>query len=128
VLAGLDEGFFSSAETRTALGSVKVRLAVPEAGNTLQAPDDGADTGSGAVLAEVIVRAGREHFTDVVVDELFLRLQDAQLGRLTARLKVAMHGDETEKQARELAKLEAARRQIREALRAIPVEEQPQEG
>ena len=43
VLAGLDEGFFSSAETRMALGSVKVRLAVPEAGNTLQAPDDGAD-------------------------------------------------------------------------------------
>jgi DNA primase len=129
VLAGLDESFFASAETRVALGSVKARLAVPEAGNTLHAPDDGAGVDDGGtVLAEVIVRSGRERFTDVVVDELFLRLQDAQLGRLIARLKVAMQGDETERQARELAKLEAARRRLREALRAIPVGEEPREG
>ena len=47
VLAGLDESFFASAETRAALGSVKARLEVPEAGNTLQAPDDGAEIGDG---------------------------------------------------------------------------------
>jgi len=129
VLAGLDERFFSSAETRAALGAVKQRLEVVEAGNTLQAPGDGAEgDAGGAVLAEVIVRSGRERFTDAVVDELFLRLQDAQLGRVMTRLKVAMQGDETGKQARELARLEAARRQLREALRAIPVDEEPQEG
>jgi DNA primase len=129
VLAGLDEDFFASAETREALRSVKSRLAVPEAGNTLQNPSDGeAEDDGGAVLAEVIVRAGRERFTDVVVDELFLRLQDAQLGRLIGRLKAAMQGDEKERQARELVKLEAARRELREALRAIPVDEEPQEG
>ena len=128
VLAGLDEGFFSSAGTRAAVGSVKARLEAPEAGNTLQAREDGASGDDGTVLAEVIVRSGRERFTDAVVQELFLRLQDAQLGRVIARLKVGMHGDETEKQARELARLEAARRQLREALRAIPVDEEPQEG
>ena len=37
-----------------------------------------------------IVRAGRERFTATVVDELFLRLQEAQVGRLIARLKVTM--------------------------------------
>ncbi len=128
VVTGLDDSFFSSAETRAALGSVKARLEVPDAGNTLQTLHDGAEDAGGTVLAEVIVRAGRERFTDVVVDEFFLRLQEAQLGRLMARLKVAMQGDETEKQARELARLEAARRRLREALRAIPVDEEPQEG
>jgi hypothetical protein len=64
------------------------------------------------------------------VDELFLRLQDAQVGRLIGRLKAAMHGDETSTttQARELAQLEGVRRRLREALRASPVDEEPQEG
>jgi len=59
---------------------------------------------------------------------LFLRLQDAQVGRLIARLKVAMQGDETSTQARELAQLEGVRRRLREALRTIPVDEEPLEG
>jgi DNA primase len=129
VLAGVDESFFATAETRAALRSVKARLTVSDAGKTLQVPDDGAAVDeAGEVLAEVIVRAGRERFTPTVVDELFLRLQDAQVGRLIGRLKITMKGDETERQARELAKLEAVRRRLREALRAIPVDEEPQEG
>ena len=129
VLAGVDEGFFATAETRAALRSVKTRLAVPGAGNIQQAPDDGAAVDEGGeVLAEIIVRSGRERFTDAVVDELFLRVQDAQVGRLIRRLKVTMQADDSDVQARELAQLEAVRRRLREALRAIPVDEQPQEG
>jgi DNA primase len=124
VLAGVDESFFATAETRAALRSVKARLTVSDAGKTLQVPDDGAAVDeAGEVLAEVIVRAGRERFTPTVVDELFLRLQDAQVGRLIGRLKITMKGDETGRQGEELARLEAVRRSLRDALRALPVDE-----
>jgi DNA primase len=131
VLAGVDEGFFATAGTRAALRSVKGRLAAGGAGNKEQAPGDGVAVDEGGeVLAEVIVRAAGDRFTATVVDELFLRLQEAQVGRLMGRLKVAMQGDETSTttQARELAQLEGVRRRLREALRAIPVDEGPQEG
>jgi len=123
-LAGVDESFFATAETRAALAAVKARLAADEAGNTLQTAENGA-TGDGGteVQAEVIVRAGRERFTPTVVEELFLRLQEAQVGRLITRLKVTMKTDDTERQGEELARLEAVRRRLREALRALPVDE-----
>jgi DNA primase len=124
-LAGVDEGFFATAETRAALRRVKARL-VPEGdGNTTPpSADDQAVAGDGAeAFAEVIVRAGRERFTATVVRELFLRLQEAQVGRLMARLKVTMRGDDTGKQGHELARLEGVRRSLREALRAIPVDD-----
>ena len=129
VLSGVDEDFFATAGTRAALRSVKTRLAVTGAGNIQPVPNDGAAVDEdGEVLAEVVVRAAGDRFTATVVDELFLRLQDAQVGRLMARLKVAMQGDETSTQARELAQLEGVRRRLREALRAIPVDEEPLEG
>ena len=123
-LAGVDEGFFATAETRAALRRVKARLAADGGGNTPPSADDqgAADEGAEA-FAEVIVRAGRERFTATVVEELFLRLQEAQVGRLMARLKVTMRSDDTGKQGEELARLEGVRRSLREALRAIPVDD-----
>jgi len=129
VLAGVDEGFFASAETRAAVRAVKARLATGKAGNTLQmAENDGTPEVADETLAEVVLRAGRERFTGTVVDELFLRLQEAQVSRLIARLKSAMKADENEGQGVELARLEAVRRQLREALRALPVDEAPDQG
>jgi len=122
-LAGVDEGFFATAETRAALRRVKGRLAADGQGNTPPTADDRvADEGAEA-FAEVIVRAGRERFTATVVEELFLRLQEAQVGRLITRLKVTMKGDDTGRQGEELARLEGVRRSLREALRAIPVDD-----
>ncbi len=124
-LAGVDEGFFATAETRAALRRVKERLAAGGGGNTTPSAEDQAVTDDGAeAFAEVIVRAGRERFTATVVKELFLRLQEAQVGRLIGRLKVTMRSDDTGKQGEELARLEGVRRSLREALRAIPVDEQ----
>ena len=123
-LAGVDEGFFATAETRAALHRVKARLAAEEVGNTLQSAEDQGPAGDGAeAFAEVIVRAGRERFTATVVEELFLRLQEAQVGRLMARLKVTMKSDESGRQGEELARLESVRRSLRDALRAIPVDD-----
>ena len=123
-LAGVDEGFFATAETRAALHRVKARLAAEAAGNTLQSAEDQGPAGDGAeAFAEVIVRAGRERFTATVVEELFLRLQEAQVGRLITRLKVTMKSDETGRQGEELARLESVRRSLRDALRAIPVDD-----
>jgi hypothetical protein len=123
-LAGVDEGFFATAETRAALRRVKARLAAEGGGNTPPSADDqgAADEGAEA-FAEVIVRAGRERFTATVVEELFLRLQEAQVGRLMARLKVTMRSDDTGKQGEELARLEGVRRSLQDALRAIPVDD-----
>ena len=124
-LAGVDEGFFATAETRAALRRVKERLAAGGGGTTTPSAEDQAVTDDGAeAFAEVIVRAGRERFTATVVKELFLRLQEAQVGRLIGRLKVTMRSDDTGKQGEELARLEGVRRSLREALRAIPVDEQ----
>jgi DNA primase len=129
VLAGVDEELFATVETRAALRRVKARLAAGSAGNTLQTAEEPESTGDGdQVYAEAIVRAGRERFTATVVEELFLRLQEAQVGRIIARLKVAMKTDETGKQSAQLAEMEAARRTLREALRALPVDEESQEG
>jgi DNA primase len=129
VLAGIDESFFATREMRDALGSVKERLELDGPGNTVPAAEDaGAPAESGEVFAEVVVRAGRERFTDNVVDELFLRLQEAQVGRLIARLKLTVQKDATGRQSKELASLQAAGRRLREAIRAVPVDEEPHEG
>jgi len=125
-LAGVDESFFATAETRATLAAVKARLVADGVGNTLQTAENEAAGGGGAeVLAEVIVRAGRERFTPTVVQELFLRLQEARVGRLIARAKVTMKSDDSGRQGEELARLEAVRRSLLEALRALPVDEDP---
>jgi len=98
-------------------------LAADGQGNTPPSADDGVMDEGAEAFAEVIVRAGRERFTATVVEELFLRLQEAQVGRLITRLKVTMKGDDTGRQGEELARLEGVRRSLREALRAIPVDD-----
>ena len=134
VLAGVEEDYFASAETRRALRSVKSRLELDGAGNMLQTAVNGRDEeqqgGSDAgvideALAEIVVRAGRERFTATVVDELFLRLQEAHVSRLIAKLKLAVRTDETGRQSGELVRLQAVRRTLREAIRTIPVDEEP---
>jgi DNA primase len=121
-LASIDEGFFAAAETRAALRRVKARLAVGD-GGALPADDRAAAEEGAEAFAEVVVRAGRERFTATVVRELYLRLQEAQASRLIARLKVTMKADDTGMQGAELARWEGVRRRLREALRAIPVED-----
>jgi hypothetical protein len=128
-LAGVDEGFFATAETRAALRRVKARLAAEAAGSSPSASADGGSAGEGdEAFAEAVVRAGRERFTAIVVEELFLRLQEAKVSRLMARLKVTMKTDDSGKQGEELARLEAVRRSLRDALRALPVDEDSEEG
>ncbi|MCX6372566.1 MAG: hypothetical protein NTX16_05690, partial [Actinobacteria bacterium] len=82
----------------------------------------------GEALAEVVVRAGRERFTATVVDELFLRVQEAHVSRLIARLKVTAKTDESGKQDSELIRLQAVRRTLHEAIRTIPVDEESDQG
>ena len=128
-LDGIDEAYFASAETRAACRWVRARLAPKGAGENEPSgessrPEDGAEE----MVAELVLRAGREHFTATVVDELFLRLQEAQVGRLIARLKVAAGTDETGEREAKLAELEAVRRRLREAIRSIPVTEGSMEG
>jgi DNA primase len=129
VLAGVDESFFATAETRAALRVVKTRLEREAAGDTLQTvAQAGEEDDGGESLAEVVVRAGRERFTATVVDELFLRVQEAHVSRLIARLKITAKTDEGGKQGAELIRLQAVRRALREAIRAIPVDEEPEQG
>jgi DNA primase len=130
VLDGIDDGTFASAETRAACRWVKARLAVGDAGkkrnpaeSAPDAPDETTD-----VVAEVVLRSGGERFTAAVVDELFLRLQEAQVGRLIARLKAAAGTDETGIREAKLAELESVRRRLREAIRSLPVVDDPIEG
>jgi hypothetical protein len=130
VLDGVDEATFASAETRAACRWVKARLTAANAGKKTSsagsapsAPDDAPD-----VVAEVVLRSGRERFTVVVVDELFLRLQEAQVGRLLARLKAGARTDETGTREAKLAELEGVRRRLREAIRSLPVIDESTEG
>ena len=130
VLVGVDEGSFASAETRVACRWVKARLAGADAGkkkNSTESVSD-AQEGAGDVVAEVVLRSGREPYSAAVVDELFLRLQEAQVGRLVARLKAAAGTDETGTREAKLAELEAVRRRLREAIRSVPVIDESSEG
>ncbi len=129
VLAGVDESFFATAETRAALRVVKARLERETVGNTTQTVATATEEGDdGEALAEVVVRAGRERFTATVVDELFLRVQEAHVSRIIAKLKVTAKTDESGKQGAELMRLQAVRRTLREAIRTIPVDEESDQG
>ena len=129
VLTGVDESYFASAGTRAALRLVKARLERETAGNTLQTASRGGEDGEDdEVLAEVVVTAGRERFTEAVVDELFLRVQEAHVGRIIAKLKITAKTDETGKQDAERVRLQAVRRKLREAISRIPVDEEPDQG
>jgi len=152
-LLAIDEEFFSSAPSRGAYLACVARLGASGAGNsgagktderhgkargghgsggdadggTSDAANDGiggaaSDAANDGTMAEVVVRAAADPFTPIVLQELFLRVQEAHVGRLIARLKVAATRDDSEDEAR-LIELESTRRQIREELRVLPVEE-----
>ena len=101
---------------KKAAGAAAVDAAKEAAG---EAANDAAADGT---MAEVVVRAAADPFTPIVLQELFLRVQEAHVGRLIARLKVTATRDDSEDEAR-LIELESTRRQIREELRVLPVEE-----
>ena len=86
------------------------------------AGDAATDAAADGTMAEVVVRAAADSFTPIVLQELFLRVQEAHVGRRIARFKVAATRDDSEGEAR-LIELESTRRQIREELRGLPVEE-----
>jgi DNA primase len=122
-LLAIDEGFFSSEPSRGAYRTVAARLSPQAAGKKTEGhgkvrDGDAADDGT---VAAVVVRAAGESFTPIVLKELFLRVQEAQVGRLIAKLKAAVMHDDSEEEAR-LIELESMRRQIREELRGLPVE------
>jgi len=75
------------------------------------------------LMPEIVVRSGQEAFNARVLEELSLRIQEAHLGRLIARLKVSLAADESETEEKKLVELEGMRREVREAIRLIPVEE-----
>jgi DNA primase len=129
VLAGVDEGFFAGVETRAAFRRVMVRLGLETVGNTLQGGQiiDARDD-DGEAFAEVVVGSGRERFSAAVVLELFLRLQEAQVSRLIARLKLSGDAEHGGQQGEELARLYAVRHRLRDAIRATPVDDEPDEG
>ena len=128
-LLAIDEGFFSSAPSRAAYLACVARLGASGAGKTDERHEEaggghgsGGDPDGDGTMAEVVVRAAADSFTPIVLKELFLRVQEAHVGRLIARLKVAVATDDSEDEAR-LIELESTRRQIREELRGLPVEE-----
>jgi hypothetical protein len=99
------------------------------AGNTLQSAARAAEEDDdGEALAEIVVRAGRERFTAAVVDELSLRVQEAHVSRIIAKLRVTAETDETGKQDAGRVRLQAVRRAVREAISSIPVDEEPDQG
>ncbi len=128
-LAGIDEEYFSSAETRTALHWTTARLKRRNAGKrtseaeTAEGEDDGSE-----VVAEVVLRSGQEPFTATVLEELLLRVQEAHVGRRIARLKVETDTGDKATRQEQLARLQEVRRRLRETIRALPVEEYPDEG
>ncbi len=69
----MDEAIFASAETKAAFRWVKARLTEGDTGNKRDSVDSVPDA-AGDVVAEVVIRSGRERFTVTVIDELFLRV------------------------------------------------------
>ncbi len=124
-LATIDESFFASPPTRSAFGHVSARLKLAHAGEDQQTGASAQERpeGESEVFSEVVIRSQRESFDDRVAEELFLRLQEAKVSRLVNKLKIAVRTDETGTSEAQLVELEAMRRQLRESIRLIPVEE-----
>jgi DNA primase len=123
-LSAIDDGFLAGHGSRQAYAAVRARLEARSAGKT--AGSDEAEEARGddpGLMAEVIVRAAAERFTEQVLKELFLRVQEAHAGRLIGRLSIALQQPGSGEDEAKLLELEAMRRQIRDEIRAIPVEE-----
>ncbi len=121
-LAGLDEEFFASQGTRAAFKVVAARLNTSVAGEKEQAVEV-PQWGDDDIRAEITLRAAQDRYGEHILEEFLLRLQEARLSRLLAKLKVAARSDDTGQRESQLAELESLRRQLREAIRNNPVEE-----
>ena len=129
LVAAVDESYFTDAGARRAYEAVRERLESKGAGKRWQemgpapasagTPDD--------MLPEVLLRASGEQFSERVLQELHLRLQEAHVSRLIrkarSRLKVAASADESTQEETRLLELDGIRRRLRDAIRLIPVEE-----
>jgi DNA primase len=124
-LTEIDEGFFTGEPTRAAYHFARARLDIAPAGEIEQAAESAPvwAEGENDVFAEVVMRASLEPGSSLVAEEMYLRLQEAQVARLITKLKVAARNDETGHEEARLVELEALRRSLREAIRLIPVEE-----
>jgi DNA primase len=129
LVAAVDDSFFTGLEARCALEGVRLRLEPQRAGKKSREvmPAPAAPGEEGDMLPEVVVRASTEQFSERVVQELYLRLQEAHVSRLIrvarSRLKVSAEADEARQEETRLQELEGIRRRLREAIRLIPVEE-----
>jgi hypothetical protein len=92
-------------------------------GKKIPGPEREEEEARESLLPEIVLRSGQEVFSTRVLEELSLRIQEAHLGRLIARLKISLSTDETEVDEAKLVELEGMRREVREAIRLIPVEE-----
>jgi DNA primase len=122
-LAAVDAAFFSSRLTRQAYEQVVSRLNPSDPGKKIAGPEREEEEARESLMPEVVLRSGQEEFSTRVLEELSLRIQEAHLGRLIARLKISLSADETEVDEAKLVELESMRREVREAIRLIPVEE-----
>jgi DNA primase len=122
-LAAIDASFFSTRLTREACEQVISRLNPSRVGKKEKVPERDEAEARGSLMPEIVVRSGQEAFNARVLEELSLRIQEAYLGRLIAKLKVSLAADESEAEEKKLVELEGMRREIRESIRLIPVEE-----
>lgn len=126
VLATVDESYFVSTAGRNGLEAVRVRLEPQRAGKKGQETHAAAAPGEG-IVAEIVVRSSGEQFTERVLEELYLRLQEAHVSRLIRRLRsrltVSAPADDNGQEEARLLELEGIRRRLRDAIRLIPVEE-----
>ena len=132
-LAAIDDGYFASLETRRAFELVKKRLDQSEAGKSqeerqqehTQAHEagDGGDRESSGIMAQVVLRAAGEAFSEWTLEGLFLRVQERYVSRFIAKLKAAMGRDDSVTDENRLTELQATLHQIRQAIRSLPVDE-----
>jgi DNA primase len=130
-VAAVGDEHFSDPDMRRTAAAVRQRLQrldPARAGETALEVEGAAASAEGTVtdaLAEVMVRAAGERFDEKILLELFLRLQEAELGRQVAAVRAGMRtagsqaADETT-----LLDMEARRRRLREEIRRVPLEEQ----
>jgi len=124
-LLAIDEGFFSSEPSRQAYRAVVARLGSEHAGKKSDGlgkvrADESSDD---STMAEVVVRAAAGSFSPIVLKELFLRVQQANVTRLIAKLKASVAADDSGRDEGRLIELEGMRRDLRNELRNLPVDE-----
>ena len=125
------ESFFAGRLTQQAFAQVALRLSASTGGDNVMAGEKVERTGreveqhdeATSLTAQIVMRASQEAFTERVLQELYLRVQEAHIGRLIAKLKVSLASDDSRSDEAKLLQLQAMRREIREAIRLIPVEE-----